>query len=131
MPVGIPFPEYYDFFMDWKTPLAIAGTYTLAVSLFNPKVGKVSRAVAKSSNAKIVIVGGGKDQMPLILGSDIATLPPGGGPSVDAAPATAGALPDWQQLPKLFPVPIAPTKPPITSGSALADRRMRGGNGAS
>ncbi|KAF9154683.1 hypothetical protein BG015_000211 [Linnemannia schmuckeri] len=52
MPAGIPFPEYYDFFMNWKTPLAIAATYTLAVSLFNPKVGKVSRVVAKSANAK-------------------------------------------------------------------------------
>jgi hypothetical protein len=52
MPAGIPFPEYYDFFMDWKTPLAIAGVYTLAVSIFNPKVGKVSRVVAKSQNAK-------------------------------------------------------------------------------
>ena len=74
--------------------------------------------LAKSSNAKIVIVGGGKDQMPLILGSDIANLPPGGGPEVGPAPATAGTLPDWEKLPKLFPVPIAPTKPPITSGSA-------------
>jgi hypothetical protein len=52
MPAGIPFPEYYDFFMDWKTPLAIAGAYTLSVSLFNPKVGKVSRVVAKAQNAK-------------------------------------------------------------------------------
>ncbi|KAF9179866.1 hypothetical protein BGZ51_006470 [Haplosporangium sp. Z 767] len=52
MPAGIPFPEYYDFFMDWKTPLAIAATYTVAVGLFNPKVGKVSRVVAKSANAK-------------------------------------------------------------------------------
>lgn len=52
MPVGIPFPEYYDFFMDWRTPLAIAATYTASVALFNPKVGKVSRVVAKSANAK-------------------------------------------------------------------------------
>jgi hypothetical protein len=52
MPAGIPFPEYYDFFMNWKTPLAIAATYTVAVSLSNPKVGKVSRVVAKSANAK-------------------------------------------------------------------------------
>lgn len=52
MPAGIPFPEYYDFFMDWRTPLAIAGTYTAFVTLCNPKVGKVSRVVAKSANAK-------------------------------------------------------------------------------
>ncbi|KAF9171516.1 hypothetical protein BGX21_007828 [Mortierella sp. AD011] len=52
MPVGIPFPKYYDFFMDWKTPLAIGATYVITVNLFNPKVGKVSRVVAKSTNAK-------------------------------------------------------------------------------
>jgi len=52
MPAGIPFPEYYDFFMNWKTPLAIAATYCISVGLFNPKVGKVSRVVAKSANAK-------------------------------------------------------------------------------
>ncbi|KAF9433582.1 hypothetical protein BGZ76_009249, partial [Entomortierella beljakovae] len=52
MPAGIPFPEYYEFFMDWKTPLAIGAAYTLAVTIFNPKVGKVSRVVAKSTNAK-------------------------------------------------------------------------------
>ncbi|KAF9110663.1 hypothetical protein BGX27_006036 [Mortierella sp. AM989] len=52
MPAGIPFPEYYDFFMDWRTPVGIAATYVVAVNLFNPKVGKVSRVVAKSTNAK-------------------------------------------------------------------------------
>lgn len=52
MPAGVPFPEYYDFFMNWKTPLAIAAIYCVSVGLFNPKVGKVSRVVAKSANAK-------------------------------------------------------------------------------
>jgi len=51
-PVGVPFPEYYDFFMDWRTPFAIAATYCVSVAIFNPKVGKVSRVVAQSTNAK-------------------------------------------------------------------------------
>ncbi|KAF8977924.1 hypothetical protein BGZ46_007000 [Entomortierella lignicola] len=49
MPAGIPFPEYYDFFMDWKTPFTIASVYALSVTMLNPKEGKVSRVVAKSS----------------------------------------------------------------------------------
>ncbi|KAF9348710.1 hypothetical protein BGX26_012888 [Mortierella sp. AD094] len=49
MPAGIPFPEYYDFFMDWKTPFAIASIYGITVTMLNPKEGKVSRVVAKSS----------------------------------------------------------------------------------
>ncbi|KAG0048742.1 hypothetical protein BGZ83_006345 [Gryganskiella cystojenkinii] len=51
-PAGVPYPEYYDFFMDWKTPFGIAATYCVCVALFNPKVGKVSRMVARSVNAK-------------------------------------------------------------------------------
>ncbi|KAI9276803.1 ELO family [Phascolomyces articulosus] len=45
---GIPFPEYYEFFMDWKTPVAIAGTYALTIHLLNPKNGKLSRVEAKN-----------------------------------------------------------------------------------
>ena len=32
--------------------------------------------LAQSSNSKVVVVGGGKDQLPLILGSDIASARP-------------------------------------------------------
>ncbi|RUS16170.1 fatty acid elongase [Endogone sp. FLAS-F59071] len=49
MPEGILYPEYYDFFMNWKTPLVIAGIYTVAVTLLNPASSKLSRVVAKSS----------------------------------------------------------------------------------
>jgi regulator of protease activity HflC (stomatin/prohibitin superfamily) len=57
--------------------------------------------IAKSNNTKIVIVGGGKDQLPLILGNDIAQQPnlPAPGP-VDP---TAHELPSFQNLPSLFP----------------------------
>lgn len=49
--------------------------------------------IAASSNTKIVIVGGGQDQMPLILGSDIGTTA--------ASPAPAAVNPEGNQLPDL------------------------------
>ncbi|KAG0302822.1 hypothetical protein BGZ98_007196 [Dissophora globulifera] len=52
-PAGVPFPEYYDLFMDWKTPFALASLYCLMVTLWNPKEGKVSRMVASSSSAPV------------------------------------------------------------------------------
>lgn len=47
---GIPFPEYYEFFMDWKTPVAIASVYAICVHLFNPspESAKLSRVEAKN-----------------------------------------------------------------------------------
>lgn len=62
--------------------------------------------LSQSNNAKIVIVGGGKDQLPLILGSDVANLPnqPVPIPPVDS---TRFQLPDWATLPSLFPNPAA------------------------
>lgn len=45
---GIPFPELYEFFMDWKTPIAIAATYALTIHLLNPKSSKLSRVEAKN-----------------------------------------------------------------------------------
>jgi hypothetical protein len=47
---GIPFPELYEFFMDWKTPVAIATLYAVCVHLFNPSVesAKLSRVEAKN-----------------------------------------------------------------------------------
>jgi hypothetical protein len=48
---GIPFPELYEFFMDWKTPVAIATTYAVCVHLFNPsaEAAKLSRVEAKNT----------------------------------------------------------------------------------
>ncbi|KAI8980350.1 ELO family [Pilobolus umbonatus] len=47
---GIPFPEYYEFFMDWKTPIGIAIAYATLVHIFNPSptAAKVSRVEAKN-----------------------------------------------------------------------------------
>lgn len=58
--------------------------------------------LAQSNNSKVVIVGGGKDQLPLILGSDVANLPsePQAIPRVDAS---RFQLPDWNKLPPMFP----------------------------
>ncbi|KAI8598124.1 fatty acid elongase [Dissophora ornata] len=55
-PVGIPFPEYYDFFMYWKMPFTVAGAYCIAVTLLNPKVGRVSRVVARDSNTNVKVI---------------------------------------------------------------------------
>lgn len=47
---GIPFPELYEFFMDWKTPVGIAAIYAITVHIFNPSVesAKLSRVEAKN-----------------------------------------------------------------------------------
>lgn len=47
---GIPYPEFYEFFMDWKTPVAIAATYAVLVHIFNPSAesAKLSRVEAKN-----------------------------------------------------------------------------------
>ncbi|ORY90365.1 ELO family [Syncephalastrum racemosum] len=47
---GIPFPEFYELFMDWKTPLIIASTYALTIKLLNPSssASKLSRVEAKN-----------------------------------------------------------------------------------
>jgi hypothetical protein len=49
----IPFPEYYEFFMDWKTVVSIASAYVVGVSLFNPSASKAkaSRVTAKNNGA--------------------------------------------------------------------------------
>ncbi|CAB4404932.1 unnamed protein product [Rhizophagus irregularis] len=53
MPKGIPFPEYYPYFMDYRFPLTMASLYIISVSLFNPKSNAVSRIVAKQKGIKV------------------------------------------------------------------------------
>lgn len=57
--------------------------------------------LSNSSNSKIVVVGGGKDQLPLILGSDIAKQPDL--PTPKPVDPQSHQLPQWHELPKLFP----------------------------
>lgn len=59
--------------------------------------------LSKSPNTKIVIVGGSKDQMPLILGSEITRQPAGPSALKAVPPAEQVELPDWSTLPWLFP----------------------------
>lgn len=58
--------------------------------------------LSQSNNSKIVIVGGGKDQLPLILGSDVANLPNKPEP-IAPVDAERFQLPDWNKLPRMFP----------------------------
>ncbi|CAG8605957.1 5046_t:CDS:2 [Ambispora gerdemannii] len=51
-PEGIPFPEYYPLFMDWRFPISVAAIYTLSILILNPKSSKVSRVVAQSKGIK-------------------------------------------------------------------------------
>ncbi len=67
--------------------------------------------LSKSNNSKIVIVGGGKDQLPLILGSDIANQP--NLPAPAPVNPQRYRLPDFDNLPQLFP--NAPTAEADTS----------------
>lgn len=57
--------------------------------------------LAQSPNSKVVVVGGGRDQLPLILGSDIATVPATPQP-VPPVGGEAAPLPDWSRLPNIF-----------------------------
>jgi prohibitin 2 len=82
--------------------------------------------LAKSPNTKVVIVGGGKDQLPLILGSDIHNIPTTEG-STDAA-AGAETTPDSSEAtpsgpPATSPEPSLPrlSKPLMPSNAPLFD----------
>jgi regulator of protease activity HflC (stomatin/prohibitin superfamily) len=65
--------------------------------------------LSKSPNTKVVIVGGNKDQLPLILGSDITRSPADAGPPLPPVAGDAAPLPDFSKLPPIFP---PPTKSP-------------------
>jgi prohibitin 2 len=74
--------------------------------------------VSKSPNTKIVIVGGNKDQMPLILGSEITR---GSATPEQPVPPISGdssPLPNWAELPPIFepPQPAKPSSAPATVG---------------
>ncbi|SAL73598.1 SPFH domain / Band 7 family protein [Caballeronia arvi] len=57
--------------------------------------------LSRSNNSKIVVVGSGKEQLPLILGSDIAKQPDLPPPAV--IDPQSNRLPPFRNLPKLFP----------------------------
>ncbi len=86
--------------------------------------------IAKSNNSKVVIVGGGKDQLPLILGSDIAQQP--NLPAPTPVDPKAHELPSFQDLPSLFPDVETPPidRPNSTLGNPSAPGPTRAGHAA-
>ena len=80
--------------------------------------------LAQSPNAKIVVIGAGKDGLPIILGNvDVPTVPPGGQPqagangppsSTSTAPGSMGNAPP--QAPSSNAPPNASTAPGATPG---------------
>ena len=72
-------------------------------------------ALAQSPNSKIVIIGSGKDGLPIILGNDVPAAPAAASP---APGSTAGAAPPASAAPAK-PATPPPAKPPAgTSGEA-------------
>lgn len=70
--------------------------------------------IARSPNSKVVIVGGNKDQLPLILGSDIANQP--NLPAPPPVNPNSNMLPNFEELPSMFP-------PPARSGTTRQQTR--------
>lgn len=73
-------------------------------------------ALAQSPNTKIVIIGSGKDGLPIILGNDVPTVP-AAAPS--GAPANSGKTP---------PTP-APSAPPPATGGSTGNKAPAGSSG--
>ena len=59
--------------------------------------------LARSPNTKVVVVGGNRDQMPLILGSEMSRAPADAAPVAPVSESEALELPDFNRLPSLFP----------------------------
>ncbi|HEX4042594.1 MAG TPA: prohibitin family protein [Xanthobacteraceae bacterium] len=84
-------------------------------------------ALAQSPNTKIVIIGSGKDGLPIILGNDVPATP------AVAPPAAAGSVPGGP--PPISAAPPAPgipqVKPPAgTSGEATPPENNKAANAA-
>jgi regulator of protease activity HflC (stomatin/prohibitin superfamily) len=81
--------------------------------------------LAQSSNSKIVVIGSGKDQLPIILGSDITKLPepPAARPAQAPRPGTP---PERSVAPRISPpdstTPERGTSPPITPPAGVPVR---------
>ena len=94
-------------------------------------------ALAQSPNTKIVIIGSGKDGLPIILGNDAPAAPAAqaAGTAPAASEAPAAAAPPSGASPSLSPGPpppgLAPPKPPSgTSGAASPPDANKSANAA-
>ncbi len=94
---------------------------SLTPSLLTWRGMEATVELGRSQNSKIVIVGGGKDQMPLILGSDIPNLP--ALPPPPPVSPLRNPLPNMNNLPPLFPE-IS------NSSSGAGDRTGSNGDGS-
>ena len=109
------YEQAYDFRIDREKKEAlrkhieavgIQNFYSIVASSLTPSLLtwrgiEATVEVSRSPNSKVVIIGGGKNQLPLILGSEISGLPS----SPEQPPAETGShpLPDFNKLPSLFP----------------------------
>jgi hypothetical protein len=72
--------------------------------------------LAQSPNAKIVVIGTGKDGLPIILGNaDVPTVPPGGQPQAGANPP--GSMGNAPSAPSNNAPPNSSTAPGATPGA--------------
>lgn len=75
--------------------------------------------IAQSPNTKIVIVGGQKNQMPLILGSDLGNIPaPRTEGPVNPVTGNVAPLPDWASMPSIFDDPLKDSQPRLSTAPA-------------
>jgi prohibitin 2 len=89
---------------------------------------EATMALAQSPNAKIVVIGSGKDGLPIILGN-VDTPAPTGGPRV-APGGAAGAAPPSGPLPAPAQQPNTPSAQPeaAPAGTPKAGQPQRGGS---
>lgn len=100
--------------------IGLQNFYSIVASSLSPEVLTwqgidATVQLANSTNAKIVVIGSGEDQLPIILGGEIGSLPAGPPPMVDPATAATGLL-DFGSLSPLFPemsVPPLTIAPPV------------------
>lgn len=138
--------ESYDFILKSQRAeaerrrieaIGLQNFYSIVASALTPEVLTwqgidATVRLATSTNAKIVVIGSGEDQMPIILGGEIGSLPPGPPPAVDPANAATGML-DFGALAPLFPelsvAPLTITPPDLDFPSSPVGDPSSSGTG--
>jgi len=101
----------------------LQGYYSIVNSALTPSLLtwrgiEATVEIAQSDNTKVVIVGGGRDQMPLILGSELLRSPAeGGGTRPGGAPAERPTPPRVFPRGEGAPAPTTPPPAPATRGA--------------
>jgi hypothetical protein len=103
---------------------------TLSNQLLEFKGIEATLELAKSNNAKIVVVGGGRNGLPLILNADTFAQPQAAG-ATDTRRPTASAAPPVAAPGAIAVVPPAVVVPPVTAvGPAAVPLEMKPAAGA-